>query len=81
MSLSLSEVMMRARRNSVDAEVALNQLKSAYWEYRSYRAELLPEVSLNATLPSYRKQYSSYMNNDGSFSFVRYYYLQMVGVL
>ena len=81
MSLSLSEVMMRARRNSVDAEVALNQLKSAYWEYRSYRAELLPEVSLNATLPSYRKQYSSYMNNDGSYSFVRNNYLQMDGEL
>lgn len=73
--------MMRARRNSVDAEVALNQLKSAYWEYRSYRAELLPEVSLNATLPSYRKQYSSYMNNDGSYSFVRNNYLQMDGEL
>lgn len=71
----------RARRNSVDAEVALNQLKSAYWEYRSYRAELLPEVSLNATLPSYRKQYSSYMNNDGSYSFVRNNYLQMDGEL
>ncbi len=81
MSLSLSEVMMRARRNSVDAEVALNQLKIAYWEYRSYRAELLPEVSLNATLPSYRKQYSSYMNNDGSYSFVRNNYLQMDGEL
>lgn len=81
LSLSLPEVMARARKNSVDAEVALNQLKSSYWAYRSYRAELLPEVSFNATLPAYRKQYSSYMESNGSFSFVPNNYLQMNGEL
>lgn len=81
LSLSLTDVMIRARKNSVDAEVALNQLKSAYWGYRSYRAELLPEISLNATLPSYRKQYSSYMESNGSYSFVPNNYLQMNGEL
>lgn len=81
LSLSLPEVMARARTNSVDAEVALNQLKSSYWSYRSYRAELLPEVSLSATLPSYHKQYSPYMNDAGSYSFVRNNYLQMNGEL
>lgn len=77
--LSLSDVILRARKNSVDAEVALNQLKSAYWGYRSYRAELLPEVTFNGYLPSYRKQYSSYMNGDGSYSFVPNNYMQLNG--
>lgn len=77
--LSLSDVILRARKNSVDAEVALNQLKSAYWGYRSYRAELLPEVTFNGYLPSYRKQYSSYMNGDGSYSFVPNDYMQLNG--
>jgi len=77
LSLSLTEVMARARVNSVDAEVALNQLKSAYWAYRSYRAELLPEVALRATLPSYHKQYSPYMDSSGSYSFVHNNYLQL----
>lgn len=81
LSLSLPEVMARARTNSVDAEVALNQLKSAYWSYRSYRAELLPEVALSATVPSYHKQYSPYMDDNGSYSFVRNNYLQMNGEL
>lgn len=81
LSLSLQEAMLRARSNSVDAEVALNQLKSSYWTYRSYRAELLPELSLSATLPSYRQQYSPYMNNEGSYDFVRNNYLQMNGEL
>lgn len=79
--LSLQEVIARARSNSVDAEMALNQLRSSYWSYRSYRAELLPEVSLRATLPSYHKQYSPYMNNEGSYEFVRNNYLQLNGEL
>jgi len=79
--MTLPEVMARARTNSVDAEVALNQLRSAYWSYRSYRAELLPEVSLTATVPAYHKQYSPYMNDEGSYSFVRNNYIQMNGEL
>lgn len=79
LSLSLSDVITRARTSSVDAEVALNQLKSAYWGYRSYRAELLPEVTFTGSLPTYRKQYSSYMESDGSYSFVPNNYLQLNG--
>ncbi len=81
MRLTLDDAIVRARTHSVDAAVALDELRSAYWEYRTYRAELLPEVSLQATMPSYRKQYSSYMNSDGTYSFVRNNYLQMNGEL
>ncbi|MDE6753607.1 MAG: TolC family protein [Muribaculaceae bacterium] len=79
--LTMEEAMAKARTGSVDAEVALNRLRSAYWGYRSYKAELLPEVDFRATIPSYRKQYSSYMNSEGSYSFVRNNYLQMNGEL
>ena len=80
-SLTLPEAMLRARTNSVDAEVALNQLKRAYWAYRAYKAELLPELSLSATLPAYRKQYSPYMDESGSYIFVANDYLQLNGEL
>ncbi len=60
-----------ARVQSVDAAVALNELKTAYWEYRTFRADLLPEVNLTGTLPNYNKSYGSYQNADGSYSFVR----------
>ena len=79
--LSLQDAMARARTNSVDAEVALNQLKSAYWSYRSYKAELLPELSLSATVPSYHKQYSPYMDDTGSYTFVANNFLQLNGEL
>ncbi|MDE6135192.1 MAG: TolC family protein, partial [Muribaculaceae bacterium] len=69
--LSLDDAVTMARARSVAAAATLDQLRSAYWQYRTYRADLLPEVSLNATLPSYSKRYSSYQNADGSYSFVR----------
>lgn len=78
-NLTLDEAIARARARSVDAAVSLNELRQAYWEYRTFRADLLPEVSFNAKIPGYYKQYSTYQNEDGSFSFVRNNYLQMSG--
>lgn len=79
--LTLDEAIVRARARSVDAAVALNELKSAYWEYRSYRADLLPEINFEAKLPGYYKQYSSYMDAEGGYSFVPNDYLQLRGEL
>ncbi|MDR0894489.1 MAG: TolC family protein [Prevotellaceae bacterium] len=79
--MTLPEAIALARLQSVDAAVALNQLRTAYWEYRTFRANLLPEVNLTGTLPNYRKAYSQYQNNDGSFSFVRNNYIGMSGQL
>ena len=67
--LTLDECITMARRQSIDAAVALGELRSAYWQWRSYRADLLPEVSLSGTLPSYNKRYSSYQQADGGLSF------------
>lgn len=71
LSLTLDDAIAMARVQSVDAAVALDELKTAYWQWRSYRAERLPEVTLTATLPSYNDRYTSYMNSDGKYSFVR----------
>lgn len=69
--ITLNEAIAMARVQSVDAAVALNELKTSYWEYRTFRADLLPEVNFSGTLPNYNKSYSSYQNSDGSYSFVR----------
>ena len=64
--LSLDDCIAMARRQSVDAAVALGELKSAYWEWRSYKANMLPEVSLSANVPTYNKRYSTYQREDGT---------------
>ncbi|MBQ8520952.1 MAG: TolC family protein, partial [Bacteroides sp.] len=80
-SITLDEAILIARTQSVDAAVALNELKTAYWKYRTYRADLLPEVNLSAVVPSYSKSYNSYQQSDGSYTFVRNNYMQMNGQL
>lgn len=77
--VTLDEAIAIARMSSVDAAVALNRLKASYWEYRTYKAQFLPEVSFSATLPSYNKKYSAYQLEDGSFTFVRDNNLQING--
>ena len=79
--LSLDDCIAMARRQSIDAAVALGELRSAYWQRRSYRADLLPEVSLSGTAPSWNKRYSSYQQADGSLSFVRNDYLGLDGAV
>lgn len=81
MHLTLDEAILLARTQSLDAAVALDELRSAYWQYRIYRAGLLPEVNFQATAPSYSKSYNSYQNSDGTYTFVRNNYMQMNGRL
>lgn len=77
MDITLSDAISMARCNSVDAAAALDELRQAYWEWRAFRADQLPEVSLEATLPAYANQYSYYLNDAGSYSFVHTNTLQM----
>ena len=79
--ITLNEAITLARVQSVNAAVALNELKTAYWEYRTFQANLLPEVNLSATVPSYAKSYNSYQQSDGSYTFVRNNFMQMSGAL
>ena len=79
--LTLDDCIVMARRQSIDAAVALGELRSAYWQWRSYRADLLPEVSLSGTAPSWNKRYNSYQQADGSLSFVRNNYLGLDGAV
>lgn len=80
-SLSLAEAVELARTRSVDAAVAANTMRTSYWEYRTYRADLLPAVSFKATLPAFNKRYNSYQNPDGSYSFIRDDNLMLSGAL
>jgi len=80
-SISLTDAINRSVNNSVDAVVAVNQYKSSYWEYRTYKAELLPEVTVNATLPYYSKSYNTFQNQDGTYTYVSNDYSRIDGGL
>lgn len=69
--LDLREAIVLAQLQSVDAAVALNELKTSYWEYRTHLADQLPEVSFSGSLPSYYQQYRKYQKEDGAYTYVR----------
>jgi outer membrane protein TolC len=79
LQLTLKEAIAIAQLQSVDAAVALNELKTAYWEYRTHLAEQLPEVNFIGTLPSYTNSYSPYQESDGSYTYVQSNWLGLNG--
>lgn len=81
LTLTLDDAIFMARVRSVNAAVALDELKTAYWEWRTYRADQLPEINFKATAPSYSNQYTPYMNSQGNYSFVNNNYLEAQGQL
>lgn len=79
--LTLKEAIRLAQVQSVDAAVALNELKTSYWEYRTHVADQLPEVNFKGTIPSYSKQYTRYQQADGTYAFVQDNNLSMNGAI
>jgi len=79
--ISLNEAIETGISRSVDAVVAKNEYISAYWGYKTYKTELLPEVILNTTMPHYSKSYNSIQNSDGSYSYVSSNYNQIDAAL
>ena len=69
--LTLKEAITLAQVQSVDAAVALNELKTAYWEYRTHQADQLPEINFLGTIPSYNNNYGKYQQSDGSYTYVQ----------
>lgn len=68
--LELEEAIQIAIKHSIDSKVVKNQLRSAYWSYRTYQREMLPELSFNGTLPQYSKSMTLYQNEDGTYKYL-----------
>lgn len=68
--IALDQALAIAEDQSLEALEAKNFLRIAYWEYRSYRADLLPNIVMDGTLPNLNKSLTNYQNEDGSFSFI-----------
>jgi outer membrane protein TolC len=60
-----------AKEQSLEAMSARNKYLAALWQYRSYRAELLPNVILEGTLPSLNRSLVRYHREDGTYGFVQ----------
>lgn len=70
LTLSLKEVISLAHRQSPSAQSARNTFLAAYWNYRYYRANYLPSVTLSSS-PYINKEMNKITQSDGTALFIR----------
>lgn len=75
--LTLPETIAIAQEQSIDGMMAKHTYLADYWQYRSYKAQLLPSLSLGATLPSFDRSLSPVQNAiTGEYNYVENFLLQ-----
>ena len=70
LALSLNQAIHLAQKFSPEAQAARHTYLAAYWNYRSFRANYLPIVSLSST-PSLNRQINRITQSDGTVLFLR----------
>jgi len=68
--LTFDEVVQLAREQSPDAIMAKHRFRASYWEFRTYKADYLPNLSLSTTLPEFSRAIKKYQNPDGTYTYV-----------
>lgn len=69
--MSLSDAIRIAQANSYDAKLAKSRFMSSYWSYRSFKAELLPSMSLTGGLMNFNHSRVEARNaEDGRINYV-----------
>ncbi len=62
--ISLEEAIEIAKDQSPSALVAKHNFLSSYWQFRSFRAQLLPSLNLSATLGNYNRSLVPLQNSE-----------------
>jgi outer membrane protein TolC len=67
--LTLQEVVEMAKAKSIASKQAATTRETKYWEYRTYRSNYAPQLSLDGILPGYNKTFVEVLQPDGSILF------------
>jgi len=62
--LTLDEVMRLAEENSPAALMAKNRFRASYWQYRTFKAEYRPSLTLTGTTPYYSTAFERVWNSQ-----------------
>lgn len=68
--LTYDEVLQLAKDQSPQAILAKHRFRAAYWQYRTYVAELRPNLTLTGTIPQFSRSLIRYQNPDGSYTYI-----------
>lgn len=72
--LTLQDVITLANQRSIDAILYRHQFLTAYWQFRSFRAELLPSLNMGLTAPNFQHALVALQNYEtGEYNYVQEY--------
>jgi outer membrane protein TolC len=74
LKLSLSQVVEMAKANSIAAKQAITVKETKYWEWRTFKSNYQPQLSLEGILPGYTKTYTQVQQPNGSILFQPIHY-------
>jgi len=66
---SFREIIELAKTRSIAYKQAETRKENRYWQYKVYKSNYNPQLSLNGTLPNYQRKYSAITQPDGTILF------------
>jgi len=69
LTLSLQQVVTMAKNKSIESKQAITTKETKYWQYRTFRSNYQPQLSLAGTLPGYSKTFTQVVQPDGTIQF------------
>jgi len=80
--LSFQEVINLSEEQSPDALIAKHRFRNSYWQFRTFKAEYRPSLTLSGTTPDYSTAYTRIYNSQTSeWEYVSSNVLQNIGSL
>ncbi|WP_240627986.1 TolC family protein [Terrimonas sp.] len=67
--LTLQQVVDMSKLKSIESKQAITTRETKYWQYRTYRSNYQPQLSLNGTLPGFNKTFTEVQQPDGTILF------------
>ena len=69
--LSLQQVVEMAKQKSIASKQAVTVKETKYWEWKTYKSNYQPQLSLNGILPGYSKSFIEVVQPNGTVEFQR----------
>ncbi len=66
---TLQEIIQRAKNQSPSAKRAETQRNNSYWQYRTFKSNYNPQVTVGGNVPGYSNQITGVQQPDGTYSY------------
>lgn len=67
--MTLSQIVEMAKANSIASKQAITVRETKYWQWKTFKSNYNPQLSLSGTVPSYSKTFSQVVQPDGTILF------------